>query len=104
MIAKPPPEQYSNSKIKINETIEEIRTVNEYKNAIIVFDDILGTSISKYLDQFSIRDRHKNLDMYYLSHSYFDFPKRSLMNISRKIFLFNQTLKNKENMYRDVIG
>ena len=40
IITKSPPEQYSNSKIKIKEISDEIRPLNEYENGIIVFDDI----------------------------------------------------------------
>ena len=56
MITKSHPEQYSYSKIK---TKEKIKPLNEYENAIIVFDDILGSSNSKYRDQFFMRGRHK---------------------------------------------
>ena len=50
-ITKTPPEQYSNFKIKIKEKSDEIKAPNEHENAIIVFDDILGSSNSKYIDQ-----------------------------------------------------
>ena len=52
IITKSPPEQYSNSKIKIKETNDEIKPLNEYENGIIVFDDILGSSNSRFIDQF----------------------------------------------------
>ena len=93
IITKSPPEQYTNSKIKIKEIGDEIRPLNEYENGIIVFDDILGSSNSRYIDQFFIRGRHNNLDIYYFSQSYFDLPKRTIRNNSNKIILFNQTLK-----------
>ena len=51
IITKSPPEQYSNSKIKIKEISDEITPLNEYENAIIVFDEILGSSKSR-VDQF----------------------------------------------------
>ena len=104
IITKPPPEQYSNSKIKIKEINDEIKPLNEYKNSIIVFDDILGSSNSRFIDQFFIRGRHNNLNIYYLSQSYFDLPKRTIRNNSNKIILFNQTLKDIEHIYRDVAG
>ena len=104
IITKSPPEQYSNSKIKIKEISDEINTPNEYENGIIVFDDILGSSNSRYIDQFFIRGRHNDLDIYYLSQSYFDLPKRTIRNNSNKIVLFNQTLKDIEHIYRDVAG
>ena len=104
IITKSPPEQYTNSKIKIKEISDEIKPLNEYKIGIIVFDDILGSSKSRYIDQFFIRGRHNNLVIYYLSQSYFDVPKRTIRNNSNKIILFNQTLKDIEHIYRDVAG
>ena len=104
IITKSPPEQYTNSKIKIKEIGDEIRPLNQYENGIIVFDDILGSSNSRFIDQFFIRGRHNNLDIYYLSQSYFDLPKRTIRNNSNKIILFNQTLKYIELIYRDVAG
>ena len=104
IITKSPPEQYTNSKIKIKEISDEIKPLNEYENGIIVFDDILGSSNSRYIDQFFIRGRQNNLDIYYLSQSYFDLPKRTIRNNSNRIILFNQTLKYIEHIYRDVAG
>ena len=104
IITKSPPEQYTNSKIKIKEISDEIKPLNEYENGIIVFDDVLSSTNSRFIDQFFIRGRHNNLDIYYLSQSYFDLPKRTIRNNSNKIFLFNQTLKDFEHIYRDVAG
>ena len=104
IITKSPPEQYTNSKIKIKEITDEIKPLNEYENGVIVFDDILGSSNSRFIDQFFIRGRHNNLDIYYLSQSYFDLPKRTIRNNSNKIILFKQTLKDIEHIYRDVAG
>ena len=103
IITKSPPEQYTNSKIKIKEISDEFKPLNEYENGIIVFDDVLGSSNSRDIDQYFIRGRHNNLDIYYLSQSYFDLPKRTIRN-SNKIILFNQTLKDIEHIYRDVAG
>ena len=104
IITKSPPEQYSNSDIEIREISDEIKPLNEYENGIIVFDDVLGSTNSRFIDQFFIRGRHNNLDIYYLSQSYFDLPKRTIRNNSSKIILFNQTLKDTEHIYRDVAG
>ena len=104
IITKSPPEQYTNSKIKIKEINDDIKPLNEYENGIKVFDDILGSSNSKFIDQFFIRGRHNNLDIYYLSQSYFDLPKRTIRNNSNKIILFNETLKDLEHINRDVAG
>ena len=99
IITKSPPEQYNNFKIKIKKISDEIKPFSEYENGIIVFDDVLGSSNSRDIDQFFIRGRHNNLDIYYLSQSYFDLSKRTIRNNSKKIILFNQTLKDIEHIY-----
>ena len=104
IITKSPPEQYTDSKINIKAISDEIKPLNEYENCIIVFDDILGSPNSRFIDQFFIRGRHNNLDIYYLSQSYFGLPKRTIRNNSNKLILFNQTLKDIEHIYRDVAG
>ena len=104
IITKLPPEQYSNSKIKNKQIKDEIKPVIEYDNGIIVFDDILGSSNSRFIDQFFFRGRHNCLDIYYLSQSSFDLTKRTIRNNSNKINLFNQTLKDIEHIYKDVAG
>ena len=43
-----------------------MKLLTEYENAIIVFDDILGSSNSRLIDQFFIRRVRNNLDIYYL--------------------------------------
>ena len=101
---KSPPEQYYNSKIETVEVSEEIKLVSEYENAIIVFDNISATSNSRYIDQFFIRGRHNNSDIFYISQFYFDLPKRSNRNNNNKKILFNTTLKDIENKYRDTAG
>ena len=95
IITKSPPEQYTNSKIKIKETSDEIKPLNECENGILVFDDVLGSSNSREKDQFFIRGRHNNLDIYYLSQSYFDLPKRTIRKNSNRIILNKQ-----KNIYR----
>ena len=104
IFTKSSPEQYTKSEIKIKEISDEIKPLNEYENGIIVFDDILGSSNSRFIDQFFNRGRHNNLDIFYLSQSYFDLPKRTIRNNSNRIILFNQTLKDIEHIYRDVAG
>ena len=101
ILTKSHPEQFSNSRIKTKEIGEEIKHLNEYEDAIIVFDDILGTSNCKHIDQFFRRGRHIKFEMFYLSQSYIDLRKGSIMTKSNKIILFNQTIKGIENIFRD---
>ena len=80
LTTKSPPEQYSNSNSKIIEIVEENKPLNEYEIAIIVFDDNLDSSSSRYIDQFFIRGRHNYFYVHYLWQSYFDLPKRTIWN------------------------
>ena len=77
---------------------------NEYENAIIVSDDILGSTNSRYINQLLTAGSDNNLDIYYLSQSYFVLPKRTMRNNSNKINLSNQTLRDTKTLYRDVSG
>ena len=104
IITKSPPQQNFNIKNRIKEIGDKNEPLNGYENAIIVFDDVLGSSNSRYIDQFFIRGRHNDLDVYYLSQPYFDLPKRTTRNKSNEIILPNQTIKYIENIYRDVGG
>ena len=106
------PVQYSEAALRnTNTEIEdtsvdedlENRTIQEFQNCCVVFDDMLDTS-QKLIDPFFTRGRHNDLDVYYLSQSYFDLPKRTIRNNSNIIFLFQQTLKDVEHIYRDIAG
>ena len=90
---KSTPEQYSISKNKFQQIGVEIKLLNEYENVIIAIVGTLGSSNSRYIDQFFIKGRHNILDIYYLSQSYFDLPKMTIRNYSNKIIPFNQTKK-----------
>ena len=101
---KSTPEQYTNSKIKIKEISDEIKPLNEGANGIVVFDNNLGSSNGRFIDQYFIRGRHNNLDIYYLSQSYFDLPKRTIRNNNNKKILFNQTFNQKIlNIYIEML-
>ena len=69
-----------------------------------MFDVVLVSSNSRFKDQFFIKGRHNYLDIFYLSQSYFDLPKKTIRNNSNKFILFKQTLKDIEHIYRDVAG
>ena len=88
--------------ISVDEDLED-RTIQDFQKCCVVFDDMLDTS-QKILDPFCTRGRHNDLDVYYLSQSYFDLPKRTIRNNSNIIILFQQTLKDVEHISRDIAG
>ena len=102
------PEQYydTNNIGDLDFEIEQnfdTKTINDFEDCIIVFDDMLDAN-QKLIDPFFTRGRHKNCDVYYLAQSYFDLPKRTIRNNSNIVILFKQTLKDVENLYRDIAG
>ena len=99
------PEQYENIQLEDVSVVENLedRTVQDFQNCCVVFDDMLDSN-QKLIDPFFTRGRHNDLDVYCLSQSYFDLPKRTIRNNSNIIILFQQTLKNVEHIYRDIAG
>ena len=91
------PNQYPNHK-----TSNEIKPINKYKGSVVIFDDMLGAKNSSQIDEFFTRGRHENLDVYYISQSYFGLPRQSIRNDSDRLILFEQTLRDVQSMYYDI--
>ena len=91
------PNQYPNYK-----TSTDIKPINKYKGSVVVFDDMLGARNSSQIKEFFTRGRHEDLDVYYISQSYFGSPRQSIRNNSDRLILFKQTLRDVQNMYFDI--
>ena len=91
------PNQYPNYK-----TSNEIKPINKYKGSVVIFDDMLGAKNSSQIDEFFTRGRHEDLDVYYISQSYFGLPRQSIGNNSDRLILFKQTLRDVQSMYYDI--
>ena len=89
--------QYPNYK-----TSNDIKPINKYKGSVVIFDDMLGAKNCSQIDEFFTRGRHEDLDVYYISQSYFALPRRSIRNNSDRLILFKQTLRDVQSMYYDV--
>ena len=99
------PEQFCKIEIEdvsVEEDLED-KSIQDFQNCCVVFDDMLDSN-QKLIDPFFTRGRHNDLDVYYLSQSYFDLPKRTIRKNSNIIILFQQTLKDVEHIYRDIAG
>ena len=99
------PEQYNKIEIEDVSVEEDLgdKSIQDFQNCCVVFDDMLDSN-QKLIDPFFTRGRHNDLDVYYLSQSYFDLPKRTIRNNTNIIILFRQTLKDVEHIYRDIAG
>ena len=93
------PNQYPSYK-----TNTEIKPINKYKGSVVIFDDMLGAKNSSQIDEFFARGRHEDLDVYYISQSYFALPRQSIRKNSGRLFLFKQTLRDVQSMYQDIGG
>ena len=91
------PNQYPNYK-----TSNEIKPINKYKGSVVIFDDMLGAKNSSQIDEFFTRGRHEDLDVYYISQSYFALPRQSIRNNADILILFKQTLRDVQSMYYDI--
>ena len=91
------PNQYPNYK-----TSNEIKPINKYKGSVVIFDDMLGAKNSSQIKEFFVTGRHEDLDVYYISQSYFALPRQSIRNNSDRLILFNQTLRDVPSMYHDI--
>ena len=91
------PNQYRNYK-----TSNEIKPINKYKGSVVIFDDMLGAKNSSQIDEFFTRVRHEDLEVYYISQSYFALPRQSIRNNSDRLILFKQTLRDIQSMYYDI--
>ena len=91
------PNQYPNYK-----TSTEIKPINKCKGSVVNFDDMLGAKNSSQIDEFFTRGRHEDLDVYYISQSYFGLPRQSIRNNSDRLILFKQTLRDVRSVYYDI--
>ena len=91
------PNQYPNRKTPI-----VIQPIDKYKGPAVIFDELLGARTSSQIDEVFKRGRHENIDVYYISQSYFGLPRQSIRNNSDKIMLFKQTLRDVQSLYQNV--
>ena len=93
--------QYPNIKAQ---TSDEIQPVNEYENSTAVFDDMLTTKQESEIDLFFTRGIHNNIDIYYISQSYFRLLENTIRNSIKKIILVKQTLRDIILIFHDIAG
>ena len=91
------PNQYPNYK-----TSTEIKLINKYRVSSVIFDDMLGARNFSQKVEFLTRGRHEDLDVCYISQSYFGLPRQSIRNNSDRLVLFKQTLRDVQNMHYDI--
>ena len=91
------PNQYPNYKTSI-----ENKPINKYKGSVVIFDNMLGAKNSSQIDELFTRGRHEDLDVCYISQSYFALTRQSIRNNRDQLILFKQTLRDVQSIYYDI--
>ena len=63
---------------------------------------MLGAQNSSQISDFYTRGRHEDLEVYYISQSYFSLLRQIIRNNSDIIILFTQTLGDVQSTYYDI--
>ena len=75
------------------EDVPDPRELRSEKKNLMVFDDPL-------LESYYVRERHSNVDCFYLAHNYFKVPRQAIRENANFICLFLQDLKNLNHNFR----
>ena len=63
---------------------------------------MLGARNSSQIIDFFTRGGHEDLEVYYISQSYFFLPKQNIRNNCDRLILFKQTLRDVQSMSNDI--
>ena len=69
----------------------------------MVFDDLLLEKQST-CETYYVRERHSNVDCFYLSQNYFKLPRQTIRENAHFICLFPQDLKNVNHIFNDQVS
>ena len=86
------------------QTSDEFEPLESYENSTVVSDDMLLSKQESNIDLFFTRGCHNNIDIYYISQSYFHLPKNTVRKNSNKNILFKQTLRGIILFLHDISG
>ena len=76
------PNRYPKFKLKFG--------IEKYKGSVLIFDDMLGARTCSQKDDFLKTGNHENLDVFYISQSYFSLPRQSIRDNRDRLILFKQ--------------
>ena len=79
--------QYRNIKAQ---TSDEFQPLEFYENSTVVFDDMLLSKQESIIGLFFTRDCHNNIDIYYITQSYFNLQKILFVIFLIKLFCLNK--------------
>ena len=86
------------------QTSDERQLLENYENSSVVFDDMVLSKKESNIDRFFVRGRHKIIDIYYISQSYFHLPKNTILKYSNIIIFSKQILRDIILLLHDISG
>ena len=87
----------------VNEVISPEQLPKSKKN-LIIFDDCINEKNQNIMEKYFTRGRHQNVNVIYLSQSWFDLNKRSIRANSNYIILFKLNKRDKGLIYSDLLS
>ena len=85
------------------EDVPDPRELNALNKNLMVFDDLLLEK-QNMCEKYYIRERHSNVDCFYLSQNYFKLPRQTIRENTNFICLFPQDHKNINHLYNDHVS
>ena len=89
---------------KYHKQSSEMLPLEDYREKIIVFHDMLRSKEAKDTDALFNRARHQNVDFCYISQSWYELLKNTIRNDCSRIMFFPQTLKDITMIFNDISG
>jgi len=83
--------------------VPDPRELSPDKKNLMVFDDLLLEKQNK-CEAYYTRNRHSNVDCFYLAQNYFKVPRQTIRENANFICLFRQDLKNINHVYSDHVS
>jgi hypothetical protein len=86
----------------INELSDPSEVDPEDSN-LFIFDDLIDEKQNQ-LSKYFTRGRHNNINVFYISQSFFHLPRKTIRNNSNVLIFFNLPLRDVESIYHDIGG
>jgi hypothetical protein len=85
------------------ENVPDPKEIDPNLKTLIIFDDIMLEKQNK-VENYYTRDRHNNVDCFYISQNYIKLPKNTIRENANLFIIFPQDQQNLSYIYRDHCG
>ena len=82
------------------EDVSDPRELSSKKKNIMVFDDLLLEK-QNTCESYYVRERHNNVESFYLAQNYFKLPRQTIIENANFICLFPQDRKNLNHIFEN---